>query len=71
MTNEVVMRDTIARRILFAIGVLAIGAGLLGLLGVIDLESRMSSILVGVGAVAGGISMIARSRGPNPPITGR
>ena len=65
------MRDTIARRILFAIGVLAIGGGLLGLLGVIELESRMSSILVGIGAIAGGISMVMRSRGPNPTITGR
>ena len=65
------MRDTIARRILFAIGVFAIGAGLLGLLGVIEMESRMSSILVGVGAFGGGISMIMRSRGPNPPVTGR
>ncbi|HEX6066380.1 MAG TPA: hypothetical protein VFZ04_19240 [Longimicrobiales bacterium] len=65
------MRDTIARQILFVIGVIAIGAGLLGLLGVIRLESRMSSLLVGVGAIAGGISMVLRSRGPNPPIGGR
>ena len=65
------MRDAIARQILFAIGVLAIGAGLLGLLGILELESRLSSILVGVGAIAGGISMVLRSRGPNPPIGGR
>jgi hypothetical protein len=62
------MRDAIARRILFAIGVLAIGGGLLGLLGIIELESRSSSILVGVGAIAGGISMVMRSRGPNPRV---
>ena len=62
------MRDTIARWILFAIGLIAIGGGLLGLLGVLELESRMSSILVSVGAIAGGISMVFRSRGPNPPL---
>ena len=65
------MRDTIARRILFAIGVFAIGAGLLGLLGVTKLEPRSTAILVGVGAIAGGISMVLRSRGPNPPVRRR
>lgn len=59
------MRDRIARSILFAVGIFAIGAGALGLLGLSRLE-RSSAILVGIGAIAGGISMVRRSRGPNP-----
>ena len=55
------MRDRIARLALFAIGILAIGAGVLGLLGLSRLE-RGSAILVGIGAIAGGISMVRRSR---------
>jgi hypothetical protein len=50
---------------LFAIGVLAIVAGTLGLFGFSRLE-RGSAIVVGIGAIAGGISMVRRSRGPNP-----
>ena len=61
------MRDKVARLILFAVGVFALAAGVLGLFGFTRLE-RGSAILVGFGAIAGGISMIRRSRGPNPPL---
>lgn len=61
------MRDKTARLILFAIGVLAIGAGVLGLFGLTNL-GRGSALIVGIGAIAGGISMMRRSRGPNPSV---
>lgn len=58
------MRDRAARILLFGIGIFAIGAGLLGLAGMSNL-ARGSAILVGIGAIAGGIAMVRASRGPN------
>jgi hypothetical protein len=63
------MRDSIARSILFALGIVGIGAGLLGLFGLTTVE-RTSAFLVGVAGISGGIAMVRRSRGPNPPIGG-
>jgi hypothetical protein len=61
------MRDRIARAVLFGFGVLGVGAGVLELFGFGRLE-RAASILVGIAAIAGGITMTRHSRGPNPRI---
>ncbi|HET9424350.1 MAG TPA: hypothetical protein VFO55_03180 [Gemmatimonadaceae bacterium] len=55
------MRDRIGRTLLFSIGIFAIGAGILGLMGMSNL-ARGTSILVGIGAIGGGISMVRSSR---------
>lgn len=62
------MRDKTARIVLFGFGVLAIVAGTFALFGLSRLETRFGSILVGIAAVAGGINLVRRARGPNPRI---
>ena len=59
------MRDQLARRVLFALGALGIGAGVAGLLGFTRLETRGSAILVGVGGLLNGWAVVRMSRGPN------
>lgn len=62
------MRDQLARRVLFALGALALCAGVAGLLGFTRLETRSSAIFVGVGAIANGWALMRISRRPNPPV---
>ena len=62
------MRDKLARYALLAFGLFAIGAGSMALFGLSRFESRLTAVLVGLGALGGGISMVRRSRGSNPRI---
>ena len=57
------MRDQLARRLLFALGALGIGAGIAGLLGFTGLETRSAAILVSVGAILNGWAVVRMSRG--------
>jgi hypothetical protein len=64
------MRDQLARTVLFALGVLGIGAGVAGILGLSRLETRSSAILVGVGVILNGWAVVRMSRGSNNRVGG-
>jgi len=52
------MRDTIGRIILGGLGVAAIVAGLLGLLGFRHLQTRTETVVVAIGAILNGAATV-------------
>ncbi len=52
------MRDAIGRGLLAALGAAAMVAGVLGLLGIRQLESRGETVVVAIGALLGGALVV-------------
>jgi len=52
------MRDRAGRVILAVLGLAAVVAGVLGLTGVLHLETRTATVLVGVGGLGNGLMMV-------------
>jgi hypothetical protein len=60
------MKEKTARHFLVAYGLAAIALGVYTLLNLKTANSQLGSILVALGAIIGGISMLLRSRRSNP-----
>lgn len=72
MTSTVsAARDRAARVALVVIALIAIVGGTLALLGRSRLETRSTEILVGIGALLGGLSMLRSALGPNRKLGGQ
>jgi cytochrome c biogenesis protein CcdA len=63
------MIEKVLRAILFAVGIMGIGTGVLGIVGILPLTTIWWTILVGISCITGGVHMIRRSRDPHllPP----
>ena len=59
-------RSTFSRTVLFFLGLAGMIAGILFLLGIRHLKTRMSEILVGIGGISGGLAMIKIAMTPTP-----